>query len=152
MNKDLERLLCLRDFDGYEESDEYWSLKSKLEEQLMYGKHNPDEYHCMIKSVWMKKEQENKELKEQIEKLEMDKAVRGSFKDDVEATFSMNDIDNLEDLDIKYNNLKQKLEKIKELKILKFLNTARHDLKKHENITIGGMDFLIEQLEPILEE
>ena len=59
--------------------------------------------------------EENKQLKDDKEKLEMDKAILGSFKDDVEATFFMNDIDNLEDLDEKHNNLKQKLEKIKEL-------------------------------------
>jgi hypothetical protein len=56
--------------------------------------------------------QENRQLKKENEKLSMDKAILGSFQDDVKAFFTMNDVDDLEQLDKEFNNLKQKLEKI----------------------------------------
>ncbi len=101
----------------------------QLKQQILEDHEKRDDYDKMLEVIERVRQkepitnhiaigiilEENKQLKDDKEKLEMDKAILGSFKDDVEATFFMNDIDNLEDLDEKHNNLKQKLEKIKEL-------------------------------------
>ncbi len=144
-NKDLDRMDEIwleyhKNGDTPEYDEEYKSLKVKLEEDLEKAEKLDFYLHevCYCNTATGKKEnclchchkleQENKQLKEDKEKLEMDKAILGSFKDDVEATFFMNDIDNLEDLDKKHNNLKQKLEKIKALTERKFNRESYEDM------------------------
>lgn len=72
---------------------------------------------------------EIRNLKEKIEKLTIENCILSDFKIEVDSSFYMNNINNLDDLDVVLNNLKQKLEKIKEFvtnEILIVENTLNH--------------------------
>ena len=59
--------------------------------------------------------QEIKQLKKQEEKTTMENCILADFQTEVQSFMTMNDVDDLDELDTAYNNLKQKLEKIKGL-------------------------------------
>lgn len=93
-----------------------------------------------------------KSLIEEKDKIIMENCILSDDLTALQSFFTMNDVDNLEELDKSYNDLKQKLEKIESRKIIKFLTTIRHDLKKHHGLTIGGLDSNIEFFVEILKE